>query len=518
MKKKYRQTLFTHLQGIVLIPILNSFFKSDILKNYFNKKSFTLNDLKDEKVNIGYLNVALRILKSSKYLDFISKDNEYQHIYIINNNFKEAYDNKKIIETFNNLFIYSSDFLKENERNENFITLINDCLDIINKLKSKKESILFIERLEGVLLAPLLNNLGYLNYIDKIEEENFVIKNLNENLRSTIDTILIAADLISITNENYKVTDKGKYFLNRTSSYGVTCSYIPTLSKIDQLLFNDCTFIWRKDINNNELHVNRAMNVWGSGGSHKIYFKKIDAIILKLFNKPMNEQPKGIIDVGCGDGTFLKHVYNLVKNQTLRGENLEQMPLRIIGVDINKAARIASRKKLNKSNIDNIIINGSINNPEQINYNLKTQFDIELIDCLNMRTFLDHNRVFIKPKNIIHKNIKSDGAFCYKGRLITNEEIINNLIEHFSNWSSFVNKFGLILLELHTIPSKILRENILNTPALAYDATHGFSDQYLIEHDVFEQCIIKSGLNIRSKYQTLFPDKGNPTISINFIK
>ena len=194
------------------------------------------------------------------------------------------------------------------------------------------------------------------------------------------------------------------------------------------------------------------------------------------------------------------------------------MPLNIIGVDINKAARIASRKKLNNAKIDNIIINGSINDPHEINNNLKKQFNIELSDCLNMRTFLDHNRIFKKPKKMIHKNIKSDGSFCYKGKLITNDEIINNLIEHFSNWAPYIHNYGLILLELHTIPSKNIKENLLNTPAIAYDATHGFSDQYLVEHKVFEECLIKSGLILSLEYQTLFPDKKNPTISINFIK
>ena len=39
-------------------------------------------------------------------------------------------------------------------------------------------------------------------------------------------------------------------------------------------------------------HVNRKMNVWGSGGAHKLYFKKIDEIILEIFNKPLEKQPQ----------------------------------------------------------------------------------------------------------------------------------------------------------------------------------------------------------------------------------
>ena len=51
------------------------------------------------------------------------------------------------------------------------------------------------------------------------------------------------------------------------------------------------------------------MNVWGSGGAHKLYFKKIDEIIIEIFNYPIEQQPKGIADMGCGDGMFLTHLY-----------------------------------------------------------------------------------------------------------------------------------------------------------------------------------------------------------------
>ena len=57
------------------------------------------------------------------------------------------------------------------------------------------------------------------------------------------------------------------------------------------------------------------MNVWGSGGAHSTYFKKIDEIIIEIFNRPINEQPKGIIDVGCGDGTFIHHVYSIISKK-----------------------------------------------------------------------------------------------------------------------------------------------------------------------------------------------------------
>ena len=86
------------------------------------------------------------------------------------------------------------------------------------------------------------------------------------------------------------------------------------------MLLGECTFIWKRNINNDEIHVDRSLNVWGSGGSHKIYFKKIDKIIEDTFNQEINLQPKGVIDIGCGDGTFLEHIHHIITTKTLRKE------------------------------------------------------------------------------------------------------------------------------------------------------------------------------------------------------
>ena len=39
--------------------------------------------------------------------------------------------------------------------------------------------------------------------------------------------------------------------------------------------------------------------------------KKIDDIIINIFNQSIDKQPAGIADMGCGDGTLLIHLYNI---------------------------------------------------------------------------------------------------------------------------------------------------------------------------------------------------------------
>ena len=109
-------------------------------------------------------------------------------------------------------------------------------------------------------------------------------------------------------NGAYAFTEIGLFFAKRASAYGVTVSYIPTLRKLDHLIFGDPLILKNLATGSEEIHVDREMNIWGSGGAHSAYFKVVDEIIIELFNKPIEEQPKGILDMGCGNGAFLQHL------------------------------------------------------------------------------------------------------------------------------------------------------------------------------------------------------------------
>ena len=51
----------------------------------------------------------------------------------------------------------------------------------------------------------------------------------------------------------------------------------------------------------------------------------------------------------------------------------------------------------------------------------------------------------------------------------------------------------------------------------AYIATHGFSDQFIIEYEVYKECLDLAGLNINEAYEKLFPSIDTKMISINLI-
>ena len=51
----------------------------------------------------------------------------------------------------------------------------------------------------------------------------------------------------------------------------------------------------------------------------------------------------------------------------------------------------------------------------------------------------------------------------------------------------------------------------------AYIATHGFSDQFIIEYEVYKECIERAGLSINKDYEKTFPNTDIKMISINLI-
>jgi len=503
MSNKYRVELFKQLDGIVLIPTFLSLINTKIINTINSKNEFALNDVKG-KINKGYLNVALRLLYSLNFLDIDKKN------YKKNKSFEEIIHILSLLPNLNKLTKFHIRFnsLKDSEYEEYSELIISTIEKLYNTVISNKLKI----NISGFIAGPIISNLGFNNNI-VINDKTLNLKSINENFQNTLIKLFKFLDLISKKNI---LTDKGKFFLSRSASYGVTVSYLPMLNNIEQLLMGDGEFIYQR-VNNHEIHVDRSMNVWGSGGAHKIYFKKIDIIVKKIFNQNIEQQPIGVIDVGCGDGTFLTHLYHIITKETKRKKFLKTHPLIMIGTDINEKARFASSKKLKNNGINHVIIDGNIGNPKNLYKILKNSYNYNLSDFLNTRTFLDHNRIYEKTENIPN-NINTSGAFVYKGKLITKEELTSNLIVHFKKWAPYIRKHGLILLELHTINSNLIRKNIGKTLSPAYDATHGYSDQYLIEHDAFLECIKMAKLNYSNDNMILFPNKNIPTISINYIK
>lgn len=526
----YRDRLFRHLDGIVTAPSAFTLFKNGITAYILKEKEVTLTALsKNFTVNEGYLNVALRILASQGWI-----------IQEINNTDNEVtYKTNTVTEIAFGLFHIYEDVTALQKLSENYhfrkfeVAPFKKLQDIFEKHKDNygitfssnteerdvQEQIL--AHIEGNILGPTLVHLSMNGAFHKyFMQASFRPEEFHadgENFKKLLD-ILSHFELFTTKGHTYQFTDKGLFFAKRASSYGVTVSYIPTLRKLDDLIFGDALSAKNQGNGEQEGHVDRAMNVWGSGGAHATYFKVVDTIILDIFNKPLEEQPKGILDMGCGNGAFLIHLYNLIERHTLRGKHLDEYPLVLVGADYNQEAIDITKQNIIQSEIWAKVIWGDIGDPARLASDLQEEYDITLGDLLNVRSFLDHNRVWKAPQKQLETVSTSTGAFSYEGNRISNNDVEASLAEHFGQWSPYVGKHGLLLIELHSVPPAVAAKNIGRTAVTAYDATHGFSDQYIVEVPVFHNVLASIGMKRDEQLSTKFPNTDAATVTVNLFR
>lgn len=529
-KAELRGSIFRHLDGLATAPVAVALNKKGVLDYLLEKNEVSLDELTTKfKANDGYLNVGLRILASQGFLDYHC-DNESQVITIsLNHKSKIAFSLFHLYEDVVDLLKYSTQFHPRLFEEEPFLKLdsifekyrqnygveFSDNL-IVNEIQRQ-----ILTHIEGYLVGPTLVRLGMSGMFHKyFMEISFRPEEFHKSpeLFAKILNFFKFLGWFDEKNGNYQFTETGLFFAKRASAYGVTVSYLPTFAKIDELIFGNPSVLRIEGEGVDEIHVDREMNVWGSGGAHDTYFKVVDEILIRLFNLPIEQQPKGILDMGCGNGAFLQHIFEVIDRQTLRGKMLEEHPLFLVGADYNQAALKVTRANLIKADIWAKVIWGDIGRPDLLSKDLEENYAIDLKDLLNVRTFLDHNRIWQNPQNETNRLSNSTGAFAHRGTRISNNLVEDNLFEHLQKWSPYVAKFGLLLIELHTISPSLTASHIGKTAATAYDATHGFSDQYIVEIDVFNKVAGEVGLFPDESIFKKFPNDDSATISVNLLK
>jgi len=526
-KKLLRSFIFRHLDGVVVPPVIHQLSQKGITDFLLKKQSVDLAEISREfSANEGYLNVALRVLASQGFLDY-ELDNASDRIRIsINENSEKAFSFSGAYQELAGLLsddelIHSK--LISDELGRKWMKLYEKFRSAL--LKNPDESSLEYQiqkHIEGTLISPIIVKLGMSGMFHKyFMEASFSADEFHKNPGCFEQILDALAELGWFTKKgrNFQFTETGLFFARRASAYGVTVSYLPMFAKMENLLFGKANEIREVETGEEEIHVDREMNVWGSGGAHSTYFKVLDEFITDIFNRPLEEQPKGILDMGCGNGALLQHLYDVIDRQALRGRHLDEHPLFLVGADYNQAALKVTRANLIKSDIWAKIIWGDIGNPKKLADDLKSDYDINLGDLLNIRTFLDHNRIWEDVSDLRKNRISSStGAFAFRGKRLSNNDVEENLLQHLKKWTPYVEKFGLLLIELHTLPPEITSKNLGKTAATAYDATHGFSDQYIVEVDVFHRICKESGLNPDGNLFTKFPDSELATVSINLLR
>ena len=188
------------------------------------------------------------------------------------------------------------------------------------RIKNREE---IIKLLRGFYFLPLFLNLHKLKILDKFSRDSFTdIKKLNFKNKIFLKTILnyfVRLDLFEKKKYKYKLTGFGVFILKRIGTMYILNSY--------KKIFNNFSY----NLNNTVLDQSwceRKDNIIGSGLIHVNKFFKPS---LKLINL---KETNNILDIGCGDGTFL----NVIKKASDK--------INILGCDLSYQSVRQARSKL----------------------------------------------------------------------------------------------------------------------------------------------------------------------------
>jgi hypothetical protein len=531
-KAEVRAIVFAHLRGIVLAPVARALWDRGVFELFNTASKWVDLDQIAEKTraNYGYLRVGLRLLVSAGWLKWRTGENGATSYSLTPDGsiaLGVAPELYREVASFIPMAIFLEEILFGRSQGL-FLPSLPILVDkaiagwglcVPDDAAAEPVYRQIRLQLDGMLVGPAMVALARHGVLQTLEAGPVELKSIdaNQSCLSSLCDLLAGCGWIAREQNRISLTPAGRYAASIAPAYGVTVSYLPMFSVVSTLMFGNPR-IPRTDESGVEMLVNRAMNVWGSGGAHTTYFRKVDEIVTEIFNRPIELQPSGICDVGCGDGTLLEHLYRVVRDQTARGKVLDKYPLLIVGTDFNKVARRVTKQNFKKAHIpDTHVIQGDINRPALLAGDLE-ELGVDIHDLLHVRSFLDHNRPWLQPSGYVRGTRKSHstGAFAHLGDEILADELEENLVRHLRRWAPYVGRFGLLVLELHTIPPELAAANPDKTPAVAYDGTHGFSDQYLVEVPVFLDCAREAGLHADPRYQARFPPSDLATVSINF--
>ena len=316
------------------------------------------------------------------------------------------------------------------------------------------------------------------------------------------------------------LTDTGILAALWTPQYFYPVSYLSTFRNVPELLFGTGHNYETHDNKTNETHVDRSLDIKFSG----LVFQRtcrqpfLD-IVLPIFNRePLGEQPASIVDTGSGDGTLLKELFWAVKTQTLRGRFLESYPLLIVGAEYTRVARESTKAALESAGVPNKTVFGDIGDPSGLSRTL-LDIGVDPANALHVSKSVIHNRTYKNPEQTERladwKPLSQSPFTLPDGSLIRPRVMECNLIELFENWSPLTKKHGMVVIEAHTVDPELVSNHVGQNIVTCLDATHGYSNQYLIESEVFERAAQAAGYECLAYREIGGKLIGRPTMTIN---
>jgi hypothetical protein len=212
--------------------------------------------------------------------------------------------------------------------------------------------------LDGTLILPLLMALTRAGWI---QDGGVDVSRASISVRNVLVDLFKSKGWLSETQDITKsiliLTNQGVWISQRVLSAGVVLSYRPLLSKLQRLLLGNPEEVFTRDGDSSEEHVDRTLNVVGSGFQHTRYFNAVTQQVISIIrgSGAGDEGARYIVDTGCGDGTLLCMLHAaIMKAEAGRA----RMQLTMVGVDYNVDSLVATKRTCARENVPLIAVQG----------------------------------------------------------------------------------------------------------------------------------------------------------------
>lgn len=345
---------------------------------------------------------------------------------------------------------------------------------------------------EGVVATPFLPRLRHVDTND---------------LSQDCDGLLDALGLGSLSAPS-RLADGLKPFVQ---VYGLMGSYVQPALAVRRWLSQPSTLPTAVVTS----QIDRRLNVLASGNAHMTYFAAAQALLRRLFDdQAYADQPKAIVDVGCGDGSWLRAMSRLI-DRTSRGRVRDRYPLLLIGVDVDERALNIAENRCR--DLPAVFLRGDIGQPDRIHQEISHATGFEADELLHVRAFVDHNRA-IGPTSDVHQVVEFGDTISVDadGYLVPAQAIQADWVRHYSNWRDYIGRHGLLVIEGHTLPPEELARRRGGAHALAFEYYHGISGQSPVSYPAFQDATRDAGLV--PVYDPLTFQRGEtPTTSVQLL-
>jgi acyl carrier protein len=499
--------LNVYAHGYVLVPVVAALKRHGVFSYLEEVRDVDISVLEHRfRANKGHFRTAVKLLE---VLDWVQIEKErlrlthgHAFVHSINDSLRGPYE---------------ADFAREPLAPANR-PVLEQCIRSIlagsATLNDESQSTLLAGPLAVTLLTAISRDLRAAH----LSEDDAIPKQLSQ-----IDVASVGAftDWIKWTSRR-RLTHEGRFAFEHATNLGICASYRPMLSNIDKLLFGDAKTVFAPRSTGEESHVDRVLNVQSSGAQHGKFFSGVHEILSAIFDADVSTQPKYIVDMGCGNGEFLRSIYKFVSTHTARGRLLNEHPLLLIGVDLNSKALEQTAATLH--GLPHITVQGDIGCPEALLIQLERLGHSDRTAMLHVRSFLDHELPLgtsALDTSQVGGNIAlfTDATVTRDGTIVEPRQVALGYIAHFSKWAEALSSHGLISIEVHRLALPRVREYFSESESFYFDAIHALSGQSLLDASSYLMVLAAAGLFPVDSYAFRYPRRLPYTrISVNWLR